>query len=97
MKSSLKAGKALNTLLMAARCPVWYWIYELYSVKQSNNRGTFYVAVVRKKIVDGKPVASDEETRQLAEHFYRMAKAGKVSIDDEEMNGGTGEEDVVPF
>lgn len=82
MKSSFKAGKALNTLLIAARCPAWFWIYELYAVKESNPKGTFYVAAVRKKIDDGKSVASDEEMRQLAEHFYYMAKAGKVNVDE---------------
>lgn len=96
MKTSFKTGKALNTLLMAARCPAWFWKYEFYSVKQSNTRGTFYIAAVRKKIIDGKPVASDEEIRQLAEQFYRMAKAGNISVDDEQE--GTGEnQGKVPF
>ncbi len=96
MKSSFKAGKALNTLMMAARCPAWFWVYEFYAIKQSNAKGTYYVAAVRKKITDGKPTASDEETRQLAEQFYRMAKSGRISIDDDEesSNEGSGE---VPF
>jgi len=85
MKSSFKAGKALNTLLMAARCPVWFWVYEFYSVKQSNNKGTFHIATVKKKVVDGKSVTSNDEMRQLAEHFYRMAKAGRIETDNEEL------------
>ena len=84
MKSSFKTGKALNTLLMAARCPAWFWVYELYSVKQTNARGSFYVAAVRKKVVEGKPIASDEMTQQQAEAFYSMAKAGRISVADAE-------------
>ena len=41
MKTSLKTGKALNTLLMAARCPAWYWVYEFYSIRESNQKGTY--------------------------------------------------------
>lgn len=84
MKSSFQAGRKLNTLLMAARTPAWVWTYEFYAVKQSNAKGTFYVATVAKNVVDGKPVASDEETRELAEQFYRMSKTDKLRFDDEE-------------
>jgi hypothetical protein len=83
MKTSYHAGKSLNTLLVAARCSAWFWVYELYSQKQTNNKGTFFVAAVRKKIVDGKPVASSEEQRQIAEYFYKIAKGGKLQFDDE--------------
>jgi len=84
MKSSFKTGKALNTLLMATCCPAWFWVYEFYSVRQSNSKGTFYVAAVKKKIVDDKPVASNDGMRQIAEHFYRMAKSGRIEADSEE-------------
>jgi hypothetical protein len=97
MKSSFKAGKALNTLLMAARCPAWFWVYEFCSIKQSNNKGTFYIAGVKKKIANGKPVASDEEIRQLAEQFYRMAKAGNISVDDEQEGTTSENQGKVPF
>jgi hypothetical protein len=93
MKTSFKAGKALNTLLIAARCPAWHWVYEFYSVKESNPRGTYYVAAVRKKIEDGKPVPTDEATRETAEAFYQMMKAGR--IDTEEKNEGFSDE--LPF
>jgi hypothetical protein len=84
MKSSYKAGKALNTLMIAARCPAWHWIYEFYSIRESNQKGTYYVAAVRKNMEDGKPIATDDETRQLAEQFYHMMKKGNIKADDDE-------------
>lgn len=98
MKSSFKAGKALNTLLMAARSPAWHWTYEFYSVKQSNNKGTFHIAAVKKKIADGKPVASDDEMRQMAEQFYRMAKGGRITFDEGDSEArDAGDNGEVPF
>lgn len=87
MKTSFKAGKALNTLLVAARCPAWHWVYEFYSVKESNSRGTYYVAAVRKKIDDGKPVMTDETMRETAETFYHMMKAGRIDTEEESTEG----------
>lgn len=84
MKSSFKTGKALNTLLMAARQPAWFGVYEFYSTKQTNNKGTFYIAGIRKKIVDGKPAITDEEMRRTAEGYYQMAKQGRINFDDED-------------
>jgi hypothetical protein len=100
MKSSYKTGKALNTLLIAARSPAWYWTYELYSFKETNNKGTFYVASVRKQIVDGKPVPTSEDVRATAENFYRMAKNGNVDLDIVNAELGSVESDeieVEPF
>ena len=82
-KSSFKTGKALNTLMMAARCPAWFWIYEFYSVRESNQKGSYFVAAVRKKIEDGKPVPTDEAMREMAEGFYRMMKSGRIDTDEE--------------
>lgn len=87
MKTSFKAGKALNTLLVAARCPAWHWVYEFYSVKESNSRGTYYVAAVRKKIDDGKPVMTDKTMRETAETFYHMMKAGRIDTEEESTEG----------
>lgn len=83
MKTSFKAGKALNTLLVAARCPAWYWVYEFYSIRESNPRGTYYVAAVRKRVEDGKPIPTDEAMRETAEAFYRMMKAGRIATERE--------------
>ena len=82
MRSSYIAGRTLNTLLEASWSKVaWAWKYELVSVKKTGPKGTYYIASVRKKIVDGKPVETNEEMQQLAEHFFGMAKAGKVNVD----------------
>jgi hypothetical protein len=86
MKSSLKKGKALNTLMIAARCPAWYWIYEFYSVRESNQKGSYFVAAARKKVEGGKPIPTDEAMRETAAAFYRMMKSGR--IDTEEENEG---------
>lgn len=91
MKSSFRTGKSLNTLLMAARCPAWHWIYEFYAIKKTNDQGTFYVAGVKKKITEGKPVATAETTRETAEVFYRMYKTGRINIDEEIAEGFSGE------
>jgi hypothetical protein len=87
MKTSFKAGKALNTLLVAARCPAWHWVYEFYSVKESNSRGTYYVAAVRKKVEDGKPVPTDEERRETAETFYHMMKQDRIDTEEDNAEG----------
>lgn len=87
MKSSYKAGKALNTLMISARCPAWFWVYEFYSIRESNQKGTYYVAAVRKKLADGKPVPTDEERRETAETFYHMMKSGRIDTEEENAEG----------
>lgn len=82
MKTSFKAGKALNTLLVAARCPAWHFLYEFYSIRESNQKGSYFVAAVRKKIENGKPVPTDEAMRKTAEAFYRMMKTGRISTEE---------------
>lgn len=84
MKSSHNSGKKLYTLIVAARSPVWYWAYELSASQVSNNRGTYYVADVRKVIADGKPVATSDEVRHIAETFRRMKQEGRIQVADEE-------------
>lgn len=71
-KTSFSAGRALNTLLVAARKLPFFYKYELRAVKRSNSYGTFYVATSKKYIIDGEPVETANEERELAKHFYGL-------------------------
>lgn len=83
MRSSYIAGRTLNTLLEASRSKVaWAWKYELVLIKKTGPKGTYYIASVRKKIVDGKSVEADEETQKIAEHFFHLTKVGRISLED---------------
>ncbi len=82
MKSSFKTGKKLYTLVVAARAPMWHWTYELSASQESNNRGTYYVADARKVITDGKPVATSDEVRHIAETFRRMKQEGRIQEEE---------------
>ncbi len=90
MRSSYRAGRELNTLLMAARCDVWCWKYQLFATKKIGNKGTYFKAGVRKLIEDGKPVQTEDSVRELAEQFYYMMKQGRINFEEEvdaEYNG----------
>ena len=84
MKSSYKTGSKLYTLVVAARSPMWHYLYELNATQESNNRGTYYVADVSKVIADGKPVATSDEARHIAETFRRMKQEGRIQVADED-------------
>lgn len=83
MRSNHDTGKDLNTMMIIARCPAWFWIYDFYSVRKSSQKGTYYVAGVRKKVEDGKSVPTDEATRGTAETFYQMMKTGRINTAEE--------------
>ena len=80
---SFNTGRKLYTLLIAAHSPMWHWMYELSASQTTNNRGTYYIADVRKMIADGKPVATSDEVRQIAETFRRMKQEGRIQVADE--------------
>jgi hypothetical protein len=82
MKSSYDAGRRLNTMLIAARCPAWSFVYELQAIKRQNEKGAFFIADVRKLIKDNAPVSSDEGIRALASQFYKLALSSKLEIED---------------
>lgn len=84
MKSSYTTGSKLYTLVVAARSPMWFWTYELRASQESNNRGTYYVADARKVITDGKPVATNDEVRHIAETFRRLKQEGRIQVADED-------------
>lgn len=84
MRSAIKSAKNFNVLLLAAKSDLWLWEYELTSVKQNGTKGAYFLPKVVKHIVDGKPVATDEETRQIAEQFFHWTKTGQISEYDEE-------------
>ncbi len=69
--------------MVAARSPMWFWTYELSASQTSNNKGTYYIADVRKVIADGKPVATSDEVRHIAETFRRMKQEGRIQVADE--------------
>ena len=52
------------------------------------------MAAVRKKLEDGKPIASNDEIREFAEDLFKMAKVGKISVDDEEETNSEAKKDT---
>lgn len=93
-KSSIKAAHAFNRLLLEAPGDVWCRQYEFHTVRQTDARGSYNVAKVRRTIVDGEHVATDKEIQQLAERYFYVAEARR---DDLEVNVTTGESGEVPF
>lgn len=81
-KTSFSAGRALNTLLVAARAALWDFKYELRATKRSNKFGTYYIATAKKCIVGSEPVETTSEEREKSEYFYQMWTAKKDQLKD---------------
>ena len=87
--TSIKTAKIFNMALAKAQCDVWKWQYEFYAVRQTDSKGSYYVAKVRRKTLDDAPLATDEETQQLAEYYFHLVEAGKIDFTGQTVNGVT--------
>lgn len=87
-KTNLKAGQDLATLASLSGC-AWKYKYTLESVKTTNTKGTFYVARVKRSILN------DDPGRAL--ELYEQVKGMSIETDYEgSTHESTPETDGVP-
>jgi len=82
-KTSFSAGRSLNTMLVAERCPIWNYEYELRAIKKSNKFGTYFIMAAKKHIINGNPIKTTEDKRKTAIYFRNLWTKQKPDFEDE--------------